>query len=388
MHRLSIIALLALASGTAPTALAQGEAAPAPAPAEAPAASQKVEDPLADGILALGEMVPTIRNAKWIKGEPVTEWVKGQIYILDFWATWCGPCIQMIPHMNEVQEKYKDKGVNVIAVAVWPRKGQRDTKAFVEAGRPAPMNYRVAEDDTAGTSARAFMESTNSGGIPRVIIVDREGRFAWIGHPAEMDDPLAQIVEGTFDVKKAAAEQKAAADKINRAQQLMSEFARAQMDENWPKAVEVADLMIAHDADLFVNAAIYKYIIVLTKLNDREKAADVGRRLVSGAFAKNPQALGLLSRVITDEENIPNDARDFALARAAATLSDELSGGKDANALVALAAVAQQDKQHDKAVEFAEKALAQVKDQPQVAEIFQARLDEYRSARDKAAKGE
>jgi thiol-disulfide isomerase/thioredoxin len=382
MHRSICVAMLAFVAGHAAPASGQGDAA-------APAAPAVAADPLADKVLSLGEQAPPIRNATWLKGEPVTEWVKGQIYILDFWATWCGPCVQAIPHMNEVQEKYKDKGVNVIGVAIWPRKGQRDTKAYVEAGRPAPLNYRVAEDDKGGTSARSFMDSTNSGGIPRVIIVDRDGRFAWIGHPLDgMDEALEQIVAGKYDINKVADEQKAAADKINRSQQLMSEFSRAQMAEEWPKAVEIADQMIAHDPDLFTNAAIYKYVMVLTKLNDRPKAAEVGKMLVDGPLAKNPQALGLLGRVIVDEESIPADARDYKLALAAASRSNELSEGKDANALAALAAVALNDKEYDKAVTHAEKALELVKDQEQIAEVFQARLDECRSARDKAAKGE
>lgn len=379
MHRSLCVALLAVVAGTAGHAFAQGAAAPAPAAAA---------DPLADKVLSLGEQAPPIRNATWIKGEPVTEWVKGQIYILDFWATWCGPCVQAIPHMNEVQEKYKDKGVNVIGVAIWPRKGQRETKAYVEAGRPAPLNYRVAEDDKLGTSARSFMDSTNSGGIPRVIIVDREGRFAWIGHPMDgMDDALEQIVAGTYDIKKVADGQKAAAEKINKGQELMSEFSKAQMAAEWAKAVEIADQMIAHDPDLFTNAAIYKYVIVLTKLKDTTRAAEVGRMLVDGPLAKNPQALGLLSRVIVDEESIPNESRDYPLALAAATRSNEIAEGKDANAQAALAAVALNNKEYDKAVGHAERALALVKDQPQVAEVFQARLDEYRSARNKATGG-
>src|SRR4051812_3305632 len=49
-----------------------------------------------------GDPAPSIHVAKWLKGQPVIDIKKGQFYVVEFWATWCGPCIQSIPHLTEL----------------------------------------------------------------------------------------------------------------------------------------------------------------------------------------------------------------------------------------------------------------------------------------------
>ena len=57
---------------------------------------------------------PALQVTNWINGETATlASLKGKIVVLDFWATWCGPCLASIPHTNELAEKYKDKVVSV-----------------------------------------------------------------------------------------------------------------------------------------------------------------------------------------------------------------------------------------------------------------------------------
>src|SRR5262245_55724643 len=71
----------------------------------------------------LGKPMPALTVAKWKNGEVKPDDMKGKVVVIDFWATWCGPCIKAIPHTNEIAEKYKEKGVVVIGVCTH-RNGQ------------------------------------------------------------------------------------------------------------------------------------------------------------------------------------------------------------------------------------------------------------------------
>jgi thiol-disulfide isomerase/thioredoxin len=58
--------------------------------------------------LTLGSKAPKLELKKFIKGESVKGFEKGKIYVVELWATWCGPCRTTIPHLTELQKKYKD----------------------------------------------------------------------------------------------------------------------------------------------------------------------------------------------------------------------------------------------------------------------------------------
>src|SRR5258707_7964049 len=64
--------------------------------------------------LKVGDPAPKLKADKWLQGSEVTEFAADKVYVVEFWATWCGPCIVMMPHMSEMQAEFKDKGVTFI----------------------------------------------------------------------------------------------------------------------------------------------------------------------------------------------------------------------------------------------------------------------------------
>jgi thiol-disulfide isomerase/thioredoxin len=63
--------------------------------------------------------VDALKSAKWIRGEAPEAWEPGKLYIIECWATWCGPCRGVIPHMNELYKNREKDGLGVVGMNVW-----------------------------------------------------------------------------------------------------------------------------------------------------------------------------------------------------------------------------------------------------------------------------
>jgi thiol-disulfide isomerase/thioredoxin len=156
--------------------------------------------------LMVGDRAPELAISEWVKGDEVTGFEDGKVYVVEFWATWCGPCIAGMPHLSELQKEYKDKGVTVIGVTSKDSRGNSLERVheMVEA-KGDKMAYTVAWDIDRKTN-EAFMRDGGQNGIPCAFVVDQNGYVAWVGHPMLMDEPLHDIVSGKWDIKQAAAD--------------------------------------------------------------------------------------------------------------------------------------------------------------------------------------
>ena len=118
-----------------------------------------------------GKPAPALSVTNWLNSKPLTAAdLKGKIVVLDFWATWCGPCLAAVPHTNELQKKYADQGVIFVAVCS-PRGGEKMEQTVKDRG----IKYATALDTGSGDTFAAFKANS----YPDYYIIDRKGTLRW-----------------------------------------------------------------------------------------------------------------------------------------------------------------------------------------------------------------
>jgi thiol-disulfide isomerase/thioredoxin len=141
---------------------------PAPKPAAAAAASAETESSARVNVTSLAGKLEFLGDKPVLAGHPL---------LIEFWATWCPPCRASIAHLNELNQKYHDRGLQIVGIT-------GEDKAVVEAFRArVPMHYAVALDANQ-TLATEFHVQT----IPQAWLLDKDGRVIWSGHPMELDE--------------------------------------------------------------------------------------------------------------------------------------------------------------------------------------------------------
>jgi thiol-disulfide isomerase/thioredoxin len=163
-----------------------------------------------------GTKAPAIEVSQWVKGTPFTKYQKGKFYVVEFWATWCGPCKAAMPHLSEMAKEYAGK-VDFYGIDV--REQGEDisglVKKFVD-GMGDKMAYNVGMDK-GKSMFNAWLEATGGAAIPRSFLIDGTGTILFVGHPSNLKAKIEQAVAGKFDMdtsKKEFAEYYAALRKM------------------------------------------------------------------------------------------------------------------------------------------------------------------------------
>src|ERR1700690_3449578 len=107
---------------------------------------------IADDILNIGNPAPPLALSSFVKGEKIDGFDPAKTYVVEFWATWGGPCRASIPHLTEVAHQYKDKGVQFVGVDVWEDDTSKVQPFIDEMGEK--MDYSVALDTTDAANPR------------------------------------------------------------------------------------------------------------------------------------------------------------------------------------------------------------------------------------------
>lgn len=360
----------------------------------------------------LGQPAAPLKIREWIQGKPVDlATAKGkQVVVVEFWATWCGPCRTSIPHLTEMQKKFKD----VVFIGVSDEDSATVKKFVNKMGDQ--MDYTVAIDDNRQTS-KGYMEAFDQNGIPHAFIVDLEGRVVWNGHPmAGLDEALAEVVAGKFDLNK--AKKRASAENLMRDfyeaamegtdeakitklgkelealdaelggltpgrkfsvaevrksakfQQSLREYQMAfrngkggtdlariegSLKENAPEGFDFAEFKESME----LNQTFSEYYMAASGRGSAENLATLGKKL-GEVTTKNPRILNDWAWTILTDERIKT--RDYPLATKLAKAAVDASGGKEAGVLDTYARALFDSGKTAEGIEWQKKAVAAAED--------------------------
>jgi thiol-disulfide isomerase/thioredoxin len=191
--------------------------------------------------LSIGSKAPIPEISDFVRGEKPTFFEPGKVYVIEFWATWCPPCRQSMPHLTKLAEDMKSKGVVIVGIS---DEKVETVRTFLEKEEwKQKARYTLATDPDRSTH-KAYMEASGQGGIPTAFIV-KEGVVQWIGHPMEMDAPLAKVVDGTWDSKTAKQTFEDAVAEEMKAMGRQNDMTKAIDSKDWDKAIAMIDAEIA-----------------------------------------------------------------------------------------------------------------------------------------------
>ena len=135
-------------------------------------------------LLKAGDQAPPL-NFKSLSGAPAPTWesLRGQVVILDFWATWCAPCIKAIPELNELVRRYQGYPVQFFSVTY---EKEQTVTPFL---KKYPLRSQVVLDSTC-----SMFRSYKAWGIPMVAVVGGDEKIKSVVHPPQLTSELIDEV--------------------------------------------------------------------------------------------------------------------------------------------------------------------------------------------------
>lgn len=325
--------------------------------------------------LAIGDKAPVLDIEHWVSNgegqfEEVTEFQSGKVYVVEFWATWCGPCIASMPHLSELQKEHADAGLQIISISDEDLETveeflERDVRGGEGTYAELTGTYCLTTDPD-GESQEDYMKAAGQNGIPTAFIVGKDGKIEWIGHPMEIDGPINAILNDKWDRDAYASDQETMEELMGELQELMQE-------EDAEGAVElIEESMAAMKSDSFKDR-LKQIRLSILMMSGGEKAAEA-----LGEFAEankdDAMALNQMAWSIVEQDMAGEDV-DKAMIDAATKAAQYAvdAAPEDGAVLDTLAHLLYLQGDLDKAIEVQTKA---VKMGGEMAEELQVFLDE------------
>jgi thiol-disulfide isomerase/thioredoxin len=348
-------------------ARAQQEAPNPPAqPGPTPAV---VSEPVAVGpSLKMGDMAPALEIGKWLKGDEVKGFEKDKVYVLEFWATWCGPCIGAMPHLSKLQAKHADKGLRVLGItAEDPNNSLATVQKFIEK-KGSRAAYTLAWDNEGKTWTN-YMVAAQQRGIPCSFVIGKDGKVAFIGHPMSLEDVIPKVLAGTWKGQEDI-------DAMMKAEEeFMQVFQKIESD---PKAaledLEKYKSKYPSKKDQIAS----REMLLLMKADEWDQAKALAERLSRKAEEEKDSGELETLAFFWMAPMVNPDRRELDVALHSAKKAVELTKEQEISPLMTLAEIHMAMGDKDKAVALGEKALKLSEDDRE-KQAIERKVQEYKS---------
>ena len=247
----------------------------------------------------------------WLQGTPVSKWEKDKVYVFEFWATWCGPCLAAIPHLESIHKEITRDNVpaQLVGVNIKDRASPKILKNFL-ARRSTPPTYTIAVD-TEKTSETHWLTPLKVVGIPFAVAV-KNGKILWKGHPAKLSaSHIKAMTKPDFSPEITLSPR----ERIAKAEQQVRTISRLfSKGETEAAEAELKSLLEDKNApeSQKINALETPAFLALNRGDFRKMNAAL-RRLAE-TFPQSYRCQIRVINFVQTTDDVPESERDFALA--------------------------------------------------------------------------
>ncbi len=264
--------------------------------------------------LTIGSAAPPLQIEHWISKSPHSqskelEFETGKVYVVEFWATWCGPCIASMPELAALQKKHSFKKVEIISVT---DEDMETVNQFLERKSPSGKSYREVTaayqltSDPDSSTHDSYINAAGIETIPTAFIVGKTGLIEWFGYPSDLEETLDAVLDDSWDQDAFKAEMQSQLALQN----MVSEAMELAQTGKIAEAIEMIQQASKSTDDPEAKEYFNSFLQMLSRFKPRKSAALDYYVLELPKLADKPSELAdfarwLAKEISTDRELAP-----------------------------------------------------------------------------------